>query len=88
MDTFKVSADYIEWAHGPAASDGQPLARELCGLPTNKRGQVEIPSNRLDLLNEVKSVAYLYVGGPVGENDARAARVINRIRAALSRGES
>ena len=29
---MKVSRRWIEWAHGPGAEDGQPLAMRLCDL--------------------------------------------------------
>ena len=29
---MKVSRRWIEWAHGPGAEDGQPLATSLCEL--------------------------------------------------------
>ena len=29
---MKVSKRWIEWAHGPGAEDGQPLAMRLCDL--------------------------------------------------------
>ncbi len=29
---MKVSRRWIEWAHGPGAEDGQPLALSLCDL--------------------------------------------------------
>ena len=29
---MKVSRRWIEWAHGPGAEDGQPLAMGLCDL--------------------------------------------------------
>ena len=29
---MKVSRRWIEWAHGPGAEDGQPLATGLCDL--------------------------------------------------------
>lgn len=83
---FKVSADYIEWAHRPGAESGQKLAEEICALPTNKRGQVEIPADRLDMLREVASVAELYVGGD--GSDLRAARVLSRVRDAIAKAKA
>lgn len=78
METFNVSAKWIDYAHGPGAESGQLLAKELCELPTNKRGQVEIPADRLDMVREIASVAELYVGGD--GNDLQAARVLARAR--------
>jgi hypothetical protein len=82
-DGLKVSAAYIDWAHGPGAEDGQPLAMELCALPV-KNKQVCIPLTRQDLIAEIASVAELYVGGRPGDNYPRAGRVLARARAALS----
>lgn len=74
---FKVSADYIDWAHGPGAESGQKLATELCELPI-KNKQTIVPNNRPDLVKEIASVAELYVGH--GETEPRAARVLNKAR--------
>lgn len=84
MKTFNISADYIEWAHGPGAEDGQRLACALCALAEhpNRRGQVEIPASRLDLVYEILSVAELYTGG--ADTDLRAARVRKRAQAFLA----
>jgi hypothetical protein len=79
--TFNVSANWIEYAHGPGAEDGYKLATELCDMPVNKRGQIEIPLSRKDLIFEVQDVAELYVGGD--DNNLQAARVVARCRKAL-----
>jgi hypothetical protein len=81
---FRISARWIDYAHGPGAESGQALAKELCALPTNKRGQVEISLHRTDLIREVLDVAGLYVGGLPGDTDPQAARVVKRCRAALT----
>ena len=80
---FRVSARWIDYAHGPGADDRQPLALELCDLPV-KGGQVEIPADRLDLVKEIMSVANCYFGGMPGDNDPGAKRVYNRARAFLA----
>lgn len=78
MDTkrepFYVSADYIDWAHGPGAESGYPMATELCALPVSRR-RVAVPADRLDLVREIASVAELYTCGPSDERDPRAVRV-------------
>ena len=83
MRTFNVSWNWIEYAHGPGAESGYPLATELCDMPINKRNQIEIPLTRRDLIAEVQSVAELYVGGD--DTDLQAARVIARCKRALGR---
>ncbi len=80
MGPFRVSANYIEWAHGPGAESGYQMATELCNLPANKRGQIEVPASRMDLVREIASVAELYVGGQRGDTDIQAARVLSRAR--------
>lgn len=82
MIAFRVSAAWIEYAHGPGAESNQPLAIELCDLPANSKGQVLIPHGRRDLIEEIKSVAGLYVGGD--DHDPRAARIIKRCDKALA----
>lgn len=84
METFNLSADYILWAHGPGAEDGQALADELCtrAEQPNRRGQAAIPADRLDLVFEIISVAELYIGG--ADNDLRAARVRQRAQSFLN----
>jgi len=42
---MKVSRRWIEWAHGPGAEDGQPLAMSLCDLA----GAPGAPTAGLDL---------------------------------------
>jgi hypothetical protein len=81
MKTLNVSYNWIEYAHGPGAESGYKLATELCDMPVNKRGQIEIPLYRKDLIFEVQDVAELYVGGD--DNDLRAARVAARCRKVL-----
>jgi hypothetical protein len=70
MAAFRVSADWIDYAHGPAADDCQPLAAELVELP-RKEGAVFIPPSRADLVQEVVSVAQLYDGASSVQDDDR-----------------
>ena len=82
MKPFRVSASWIDYAHGPAADDRQPTAVELCDLIT-KRDYVLVPGDRLDLVKEIISVAGLYssVYGGDREDKLRAAlasRLIKR----------
>ena len=40
---MKVSRRWIEWAHGPGAEDGQPLAMSLCDLASAPgAGSIEV----------------------------------------------
>lgn len=71
--SFRVSDDYIEWAHSSAAEDGHSLAIQLIDIPTRK---AKTPYKLIDdprLVAEIADVAGLYVGG--GDTDLRAARV-------------
>lgn len=81
MKTFNVSWNWIEYAHGPGAESGYPVSKELCDMPVNKRGQIEIPLERRDLIEEVQSVAELYVGGD--DNNLQAARLVKRCKEEL-----
>lgn len=78
---FRVSADYIEWAHGPAAEDGQERAKALCAQAVGAHGapgkgpRYILVSDPV-LVAEIADVAELYVGGQ--DNDLRAARVRSR----------
>lgn len=70
---FRVSVDYIAWAHESAADDGQPLALKLFEQP--RKGDaflIDCPQ----LVAEIADVAQLYVGGD--DNVLRAARVRTR----------
>lgn len=82
MKPFRVSADYIDWAHGPGAEsegEGYDLAREICALPIVMPGSyVLVPAHRVDMVREIEDVAGLYVGGD--DNDLRAASVRSRAR--------
>jgi hypothetical protein len=82
MQTFNVSYNWIDYAHGPGAESGYKLAAELCDMPVNKRGQIEIPMDRKDLIFEVQDVAELYVGGD--DNNLQAARVVARCKKTLN----
>ena len=86
---MKVSRRWIEWAHGPAAEDGQPLSMSLCDLA----GAIKIAEPAL--IAELVDVAGLYVNpcrgdalhdmGPWWMGQPR--RVILEGRAELLRGE-
>lgn len=57
---MKVSRRWIEWAHGPGAEDGQPLATSLCDLASAPgAGSIEVAD--LALIAELVDVAGLYV---------------------------
>jgi hypothetical protein len=78
---FRVSCNYVYWAHQPGADDGQPLAVEIMTLHDSVqpgRDFVLVPEGRPDLVHEIMDVAGLYVGGR--DTDLRAARVLNRAR--------
>ena len=56
---MKVSRRWIEWAHGPGAEDGQPLAMSLCEL-VSAPGVGAISVTDLALIAELVDVAELY----------------------------
>ena len=57
---MKVSRRWIEWAHGPGAEDGQPLAMSLCDLAgAPGAGSIEVADPAL--IAELVDVAGLYV---------------------------
>jgi len=79
---FRVSSNWIAYAHGPAADDHQPSAVELCDLIT-ERDYVLIPADRLDLVKEIIDVAGLYSSSYGGDREeklqaARASALIKR----------
>ena len=57
---MKVSRRWIEWAHGPGAEDGQPLAMSLCDLASSP-GAGSISVSDPALIAELVGVAELYV---------------------------
>jgi hypothetical protein len=67
---FRVNAQWIEYAHGPGADDGQPTATELVDLP-EQSGAVLIAAHRADLVREVLSVAELYASDSSVQDDDR-----------------
>lgn len=71
---FRVSVDYIDWAHGSAAEDGQPLAKRLdsATIYCDSRSAYKLLDDPV-LVAEVADVAELYVGG--SDSDLRAAQV-------------
>ena len=90
---MKVSGRWIEWANGPGAEDGQPLAMSLCDLAgAPGAGSIEVTAPAL--IAELVDVAGLYVSpcrddalhdmGPWWMGQPR--RVILEGRAELLRG--
>lgn len=82
MKPFRVSANWIYYAHQPGAEDGQPTAVELCDLIT-ERDYVLIPADRIDLVKEIIDVAGLYSTSYGGDREdrlraANASRLIKR----------
>ena len=57
---MKVSRRWIEWAHGPGAEDGQPLATSLCDRARGP-GAGSIVLTDPVLIAELVDVAGLYV---------------------------
>ncbi len=76
---FKVSSNWIDFAHRPGASDGFKPSVELLGLINGRF--VSVPANRPDLLTEIESVCEFYVGGSDPDDDPQAKRVYRRIKA-------
>tara|TARA_R110000868_G_scaffold252395_1_gene509036 strand:+ start:116 stop:379 length:264 start_codon:yes stop_codon:yes gene_type:complete len=87
MKPFRISENWIYYAHQPASDAGQPLAVELMGLPV-VRGQTIVPGDRRDLIEEIASVAELYIGGPVGDNNPQAGRTYARANRFLKEQQS
>ena len=59
---MKVSRRWIEWAHGPGAEDGQPLAMTLCDLASSPgTGSVSVSVTDSALIAEPVDVAELYI---------------------------
>ena len=82
MKPFRLSANWVAYAHGPAADDRQPSAVELCDLIT-ERDYVLVPGDRLDLIREIIDVAGLYTSAYGGDPEdklqaARARQLIKR----------
>lgn len=89
---MKVSRKWIDWAHGPGAEDGQPLATQLIEL-TNAPGSGSVELNDPKLIAEVVSVAELYVNPQSGDSlfdrgpwwRGQPRKIINEGRASLRR---
>jgi hypothetical protein len=65
---LRVSAEWIEYAHGPGSEDGQPLATQLCDLLSPASAvMVDDP----DLVAEIVSVAELYTSDTHVQEDDR-----------------
>ena len=82
MKPFRLSANWVAYAHGPAADDHQPSAVELCDLIT-ERDYVLVPGDRLDLIREIIDVAGLYSSSYGGDREdrlqaARARQLVQR----------
>lgn len=53
---MKVSRKWIEWAHGPGAEDGQPLAMRLCDLAgAPGAGSIRVAEHYFDLYRGLAS---------------------------------
>ena len=63
---MKVSRRWIEWAHGPGAEDGQPLATSLCDLASGP-GAGSITVTDPVLIAELVDVAEMYVNACRGD---------------------
>lgn len=68
MKPLRVSQEWIEYAHGPGAEDGQPLAIRLCELPV-RDGAVFVLDK--ELVAEILDVAELYTSDTSLQNDDR-----------------
>jgi len=80
---FSVLTDWIEYAHGPAAEDGQPLAKRLCEIidrhPTFRFAYISEP----ELVRELISVAELFTpehGDTMPEEIQRGRRALSVIK--------
>lgn len=85
MKPFRVSSDWIWYAHGPAADGRQPSAVALCELVSDK--DYALVSDE-SLVREIVSVAELYAGTYGGDAEdraisRRALKVIERAKAWL-----
>lgn len=82
MTPFRVSDNYVDWAHGPGAEDAQPLAVRLVEAPVHQ-GKFKLIDDPV-LVAEIADVAELYVGGR--DTDLRAAAVLKRANKWLAAG--
>lgn len=87
VEPFRVSANWIDYAHGPAADDRKPTAVELLELCGSQ--SLLVPPSRPDLVREIISVAGLYTGSFGGDREdrlraAHARRLIERGKAWLA----
>ena len=69
MKPFRVSSDWIWYAHGPAADSSQPTAVALCDLASDRDYALVADKS---MVQEIASVAELYVGGYGGDPGDRA----------------
>jgi hypothetical protein len=63
---MRVSRKWLEWAHGPGAEDGQPLATRLCEL-ANTPGNGAVDVTDPALIAEVVDVAECYRNPSLGD---------------------
>jgi hypothetical protein len=74
---FKISAHWIDYAHGPGAEDSQPMALRLTDAPCTKGANPLISVTDAALVAEIADVAELYIGDG-NEMSATAKRAFNR----------
>ena len=88
MKPFRVSADYIDWAHSSAAEDGQPIAKRIDGatIYSDSRSAYKLFTDPV-LVAEIADVAELYVIGCRGDKNLRAAGVLARAKKWLAEGK-
>jgi len=65
---FTVSSEWINYAHGPGAESGHPIATELCEM-TDFRNQIKL--TKPEHVREVLSVAELYSSDSSVQDDER-----------------
>lgn len=88
---FRISTQWLWYAHGPGCDSGQPLASGICRYATDAgdKTTATIPPDRARLVQEIVSVAELYTNsrGDDAEDKARARRatvIIKRAKAWLA----
>ena len=68
---FQVNAQWLLYAHGPGAEDGQPLATRLCDLLDLPNSGKVILLSSPELVVEIIDVAELYTNGSNVQDDER-----------------
>ena len=71
MKPFRVNAQWVYYAHGPGAEDGQPLATRLCDLLDLPGDGDVILLCSPELVAEIIDVAGLYTYGSNVQDDER-----------------